>query len=319
MNLKNKNILVTGGLGFVGGHLVDALLEKGANITILDRCARNKWSIERYINEENCKIIIGDIINKNNVWDAMSGVDIVFNLAAQPLVPESIKHPDHTAIINVRGMLNVLEAAREENIKKFIHMSSCEVYGNHGEPINLDSQLLAHSPYACSKLLCDRLAHSWYKTYDMPITIVRPFNIYGPRDLTPSRIIPATIMKLIRGEQPIIEGEGKQIRDFNYVTDVVGELINLLEYTNYDKPMNIGSCNAFNMREIITKIQEIFFRDTPIKPKILIDLRKERKGEVMKMVCDTSMLYSNYRPKTNIETGLKLTINWFKENKKLWK
>ncbi|MFG6319625.1 MAG: NAD-dependent 4,6-dehydratase LegB, partial [Clostridia bacterium] len=220
-----KNILVTGADGFIGSHLVESLIEKGYKVkafVMYNSFNSSGWldtlSKEKY---KQIEIFSGDIRDPNGVRQAMKGIDIVFHLAALIAIPFSYHSPDSYIDTNIKGTLNVLQAARELELERIIITSTSEVYGTaQYVPIDEKHPFQGQSPYSATKIAADRLAESFYRSFSLPVTIVRPFNTYGPRQ-SARAVIPTIIAQLLSGKQEIKLGSLTPTRDFNYVKDTV--------------------------------------------------------------------------------------------------
>ncbi len=240
MKLKNKKVLITGSDGFIGSHLVEALLEEGADVrAFVFYNSFNSWGWLDTISKEklkNIEIIAGDIRDPNGVRNALKDIDIVFHLAALIAIPFSYNSPDSYVDTNIKGTLNILQAAKELNTKRILITSTSEVYGTaRYVPIDEKHCFQAQSPYSATKIGADRLAESFYRSFNLPITIVRPFNTYGPRQ-SARAIIPTIITQLLSGFKEIKLGNLSPTRDFNYVKDVVAGFIAIAKSDN-----NIGT------------------------------------------------------------------------------
>lgn len=313
-------VLVTGADGFIGSHLVELLYQKGHEITALAHY--NSFGNIGWLSsiqcKENIKIISGDIRDLNFCQTIMEDIDIVFHLAALIAIPFSYVAPQSYLETNISGTMNVCIAARGNKVKRIVNVSTSEVYGTaQYVPINEDHPLQPQSPYSASKIAAESIAMSFYNSFDLPVTTVRPFNTYGPRQ-SARAIIPTIISQIERGFEEIKLGDISPTRDFNYVEDTCRGIILASEVDKLiGRVVNIGS-NTENSVETIAKlIQKIMNK----KIKILTDKNRIRpkNSEVFRLNCDYSLLKSltNYDPLIKIEAGLEKTIEWFtkKENK----
>jgi nucleoside-diphosphate-sugar epimerase len=235
--------LVTGGAGFIGSHLVATVLERGAEVRVLDNFATGKREHLQLFNDR-ATVVEGDVRDKALVEQLMEGVDYVLHLAAVVSVPQSMRDPELTNAVNVTGTLNVLAAARKFNVKRVVFSSSCAVYGDNLQlPLSEQSTTQPLSPYAASKLIGEVYCQTYYRAYGLPTTCLRYFNIYGPRQ-DPNgdyaAVIPKFAHRLKAGQAPLIYGDGQQTRDFVYVADIVRA--NLLAC---EQPLAIGQ--VFNI------------------------------------------------------------------------
>ena len=318
--LSEKNVLVTGGAGFIGSHLVDKLItEKLKKIIVVDnfflgKLSNLKEAKSRFRNflifKKNAEdySFMKSIIKKNRI-------DIVFNLATKCL-PYSFINPEETFMVNVNIANTLLKLLREKYYKTLIHFSSSEAYGSaKTQNIREDHILDPNTPYAAGKAAADLMVLSYLKIYDLDVSIVRPFNTYGPRqnEGVYAAVIPITIKRIIQGKKPILESDGNQTRDFIYVDDVTRATINI--YKNQKtrgKIINIASGKETKIKTIISLIAKIL----KYKGKIL--RKPERKGDVRRHCADISLAKSliNFKPTVNLKKGLEYTINWYKENLK---
>ncbi|MBT3878107.1 MAG: SDR family NAD(P)-dependent oxidoreductase [Candidatus Scalindua sp.] len=326
MNLTNKKILVTGADGFIGSHLVEALLNEGCNIkAFVFYNSFNSWGWLDTLPKEklnSIEIIAGDIRDPNGVRTALKDIDIVFHLAALIAIPFSYHSPDSYVDTNVKGTLNVLQACRDYDVERVIVTSTSEVYGTaQYVPINETHPLQAQSPYSASKIGADKIAESFFRSFEMPVVIARPFNAYGPRQ-SARAIIPTIITQLLSGNEDIRLGSLHPTRDFNYVRDICNGLILLSKFDEaIGKEVNIGS----NTEISIGTLADMLIKLLNAKVKIVTeDLRKRPdKSEVERLVCDNSLIkeITSWEPETLLKDGLLETIEWFnsEENMKRYK
>ena len=326
INLTNKKILVTGADGFIGSHLVEALLNEGCNIkAFVFYNSFNSWGWLDTLPKEklnSIEIIAGDIRDPNGVRTALKDIDIVFHLAALIAIPFSYHSPDSYVDTNVKGTLNVLQACRDYDVERVIVTSTSEVYGTaQYVPINETHPLQAQSPYSASKIGADKIAESFFRSFEMPVVIARPFNAYGPRQ-SARAIIPIIITQLLSGNEDIRLGSLHPTRDFNYVRDICNGLILLSKFDEaIGKEVNIGS----NTEISIGTLADMLIKLLNAKVKIVTeDLRKRPdKSEVERLVCDNSLIkeITSWEPETLLKDGLLETIEWFnsEENMKRYK
>ena len=318
------NVLITGADGFIGSHLVEKLLEEGYNVRAfvyynsfnswgwLDTLDKNKLS--------KIEIFSGDIRDPNGVKEAMKGIDIVFHLAALIAIPFSYHSPDSYVDTNIKGTLNVLQAARDLKTKRILITSTSEVYGTAKYvPIDENHPYQGQSPYSATKIGADRLAESFYKSFNMPITIVRPFNTYGPRQSSRA-VIPTIITQLLNGETEIKLGALTPTRDFNYVKDTVKGFIEIAKSENtIGEEINIATCSEISIEELAL---EIINQINP-KAKIVCDEERLRpdKSEVNRLLgCNKKIKnLTNWNPEYSFKEGIKETIEWFKNEEVLKK
>lgn len=318
MQLKNKNILVTGGAGFIGSHLVDALIKEAPkSIVVLDNFFLGKdRNLVKAKNNFPRLIVYKESLSdfertKKIICDHK--IDIVYNLAIIPL-PASLERPKWTFSENVKMTKNLCELAREKLFDLLVHYSSSEVYGTaQAVPINEDHVLNPHTPYAASKAATDHLVYSYYKTFGIKAIIIRPFNNYGPRQNEGSYagIIPINIKRIMQNQKPILNGDGLQTRDFIYVGDSVESTIKLSKCEEaIGKIINLGSGEEITMKELIEKICKIMQYSGEIESA------SERPGDVRRLLAGTELAKKliDFKVKTNFEEGLKKTIDWYKAN-----
>ena len=316
MSLKNKSILVTGGAGFIGSHLVDLLInEEPKEIIVVDNMSLGK---ERNLNEAKKRFpflklfeedagnfeVIGKIIKTYNI-------EIVFNLAVVPL-PASLEKPKETTDENIKIVTALCELQRLNFFKTLIHFSSSEVYGSAKyESMNENHPLGSCTPYAASKAAGDLIVLSYCNTFNTDCAIIRPFNNYGPRQNEGSYagVIPITIKKILKGEQPIIYGDGEQTRDYIYVTDTARMAIEIYNNTNTrGKIVNIGSGSEISVLKLINLIMNLLNNKQKIK------FEPPRLGDVRRHNADISLAKKllNFKPHTKFEEGMKITVDWYK-------
>ena len=322
MNLKNKKILVTGADGFIGSHLVEELVNLGYNVrAFVLYNSFNSWgwldASPKQI-KDNIEIFVGDIRDPHGVKEAMKGCDIVLHLAALIAIPYSYHSPDTYIDTNIKGTLNIVQAARELGIEKIVHTSTSEVYGTaQFVPITEEHPLQGQSPYSASKIGADQIAMSFYYSFDTPISIIRPFNTYGPRQ-SARAVIPAVITQIAAGKRKIKLGALHPTRDFNYVKDTVGGFISVVESDNsLGQIINIGSNYEISIGDTVNMIADIMGANISIETDS-IRLRPE-KSEVERLWADNSKAkrLTCWEPKygglQGFRNGLIETIEWFTE------
>ncbi len=315
--MKHK-IFITGAAGFVGSHLTEKLIKKKYKVVAFDRYnSNNDFGWLNKIRSKNKKnFILGDIRDFDSVYNAMKGCKVVFHLAALIGIPYSYISPVAYLKTNVEGTYNVLEAARRLKIKNVIITSTSEVYGSAKYlPINENHPVNSQSPYAASKAAADQLAMSFYKSFNLPVKIIRPFNIYGPRQ-SQRAIIPTIISQTLNKSKIITLGNVKPTRDFNYVLDVVDAFIKIMNSKKaIGQVLNVGSNKKISISYLCNEILKI----TNIKKNIKISAERKRPklSEVENLQSDNKKIKKilSWSPKTNLKQGLKYTITWFKNNK----
>jgi len=312
-------VLVTGADGFIGSHLTEELVKKGYQVrAFVYYNSFNNWGWLEILPSEimsNVEVFLGDIRDPNGVQEAMKGVDAVFHLAALVGIPFSYYSPDTYIDTNIKGTLNILQSARKSKIKRVLVTSTSEVYGTAQYiPIDEKHPLQAQSPYSATKIGADRLAESFYRSFQLPVTIVRPFNTYGPRQ-SARAVIPTIITQLVAGREEIKLGSLTPTRDFNYVKDTVNGFISI-----YESEKTIGEeINIATQREIsIGQLAEELIRQINPKARIICDEERLRpeKSEVNRLLgCNKKiMCLTDWKSQYSLEEGLRETIDFLREN-----
>lgn len=319
-----KKVLVTGADGFIGSHLTEALLEQGYDIKAFAYYnSFNNWGWLDTIPKEKLneiEVFTGDIRDPNGVREAMKGCDEVFHLAALIAIPFSYHSPDSYVDTNIKGTLNVLQAARDLDTSRVLVTSTSEVYGTaQYVPIDEKHPYQGQSPYSATKIGADRLAESFYRSFNMPITIVRPFNTFGPRQ-SARAVIPTIIGQLLSGQKEIKLGSLTPTRDFNYVKDTAQGFI---EISKSDKTIG-EEINIATQKEIsIGQLAEEMIKQINPEAKIVCDEQRLRpdKSEVNRLLGSNEkiMRLTNWKPKYTFEEGIAETIKWFADEENLKK
>ena len=308
--MKNKNILITGGLGFIGSHIVDELITDN-NVTILDNLSTGNINNVKAIDNENLKIVKEDIRN-TDLSELTSGVDYIFHLAAMGSVPLSVDKPVECCDINLNATINLLKSAVDNDVKKVVFSSSSSVYGqNRNMPLKETEQPMPTSPYASSKASCELYLKSFYESYGLNYTALRYFNVFGPRQDKNSQyaaVIPNFISAILDGRQAEIYGDGQQTRDFVFVRDVAKANVCACK-SNYNGIVNIASGEKITINQLYEIIKKTLHSD--LEPKYL----PERQGDIKHSLADVrNMEKINFKTdSSNFEKQLEETINWFKE------
>ena len=318
MNLKNKIIAVTGGAGFVGSHLVDRLItKKPKRIFIISNFFLGKIeNLEEAQSKFAIEIISANVAKAYEIEQVFENdkIDVVFNLSVVPL-PTSLLHPVWSFKENADMTLNLCEIQRSKLFKTLIQFSSSEAYGSTiHSPMKEDHPVNPTTPYGASKLATDHIVLSYVKTFGIDASVIRPFNIYGPRQNAGqyAGLIPLTINRILNKEELIINGDGLQTRDYTYVTDVADAAINICENeSTRGKIINIGSGKDYSVNAIVETIASLMSYSGKIVHQ------KGRPGEVSRLIADISLAKEliNYSPMTNFKDGLKKTIEYYKENR----
>ncbi len=314
-----KKVLVTGADGFIGSHLTEHLMEKGFDVKAFTYYnSFNTWGWLDTLPKEkldNIEIFQGDIRDPNGVRKALEGCDGVFHLAALIAIPFSYHSPDSYVDTNIKGTLNVLQASRDLELERVLVTSTSEVYGTaQYVPIDEKHPYQGQSPYSATKIGADRLAESFYRSFELPVTIVRPFNTYGPRQ-SARAVIPTIITQLLAGKEEIKLGSLTPTRDFNYVKDTAN---GFYEIAVSDKTVG-QEINIATQREIsIGDLANELIRQINPKAKIICDEVRTRpeKSEVNRLLGSNEkiMQLTNWKPGHTFEEGLAETIEWIKGN-----
>ena len=317
MRWGQKNVLVTGAGGFIGSTLVETLAEAGANVTaFLHYNSRNDPGLLRYTTPsgERVRRYFGDLRDAQAVQQAMRSAQIVFHLGALIGIPYSYVHPQDVVQTNVLGTLNVLTAARELGVERIIHTSTSEVYGTaRYVPINEAHPLQGQSPYAASKIGADKLAESFHLSYELPVTTVRPFNAYGPRQ-SARAVIPAIIVQMLTRER-IQLGSLHPRRDFTFVTDTVqGFLHAAASEATIGEVINVGSGQEISIGDLFYRIRDLVGRDVALD--VEADRMRPEGSEVQRLWADNckAKQLMDWTPKVPFTVGLQKTIAWIEEH-----
>lgn len=319
-----KKVLVTGADGFIGSHLVESLMEKGYEVkAFVYYNSFGKWGWLDSLPKEKQKeieIFAGDIRDPNGVRTAMKGAAQVFHLAALIAIPFSYHSPDSYVDTNIKGTLNVLQAARDLETEKIMITSTSEVYGTaQYVPIDEKHPFQGQSPYSATKIGADRLAESFYRSFQLPVSIVRPFNTYGPRQ-SARAVIPTIISQLLAGKEEIRLGALTPVRDFNYVKDTAAGFIAIAE-----SDRTIGQeINIASQREIsIGDLAEIIIRQINPAARIICDEQRLRpdKSEVRRLLGSNAKIkeLTDWKQQYTFEQGIAATIEWMRQNMECYK
>lgn len=318
----SKSVLVTGADGFIGSHLIERLVSSGYKVKALCQYnSFNHWGwLDEIIITDNIKIITGDITDPFFCQELLRDVSMVFNLAALIAVPYSYKMPASYMNTNVNGTMNICNAALQNGNVRVIQTSSSEVYGTAQYiPIDEKHPKVPQSPYAASKIGADAIALSYYYTYNLPVTIARPFNTYGPRQ-SARAVIPAIITQIASGNKKIRLGNMKTVRDFNYVSDICNGLVAIAENINtIGKEINICSNSEVSVEGIFKMVINIMQSDAV--PEIVSQLFRPEKSEVLRLKGDNTLInnLTGWGPEIPLTEGLKITCEWFSRPENLTK
>jgi NAD dependent epimerase/dehydratase len=320
---SRKKVLVTGAGGFIGSHLIERLIDLGADVKGFARYnSRNDWGLLEIIPSQkldSLQIISGDLQDYDAVFSAVRDVDVIFHLGSLISIPYSYIRPRDTIENNILSTLNILTAARDSGVEKVVHTSSSEVYGTAlYVPIDEKHPLQGQSPYSASKIGADKIAESFYCSFDLPVATIRPFNTYGPRQ-SARAIIPTIITQAIEQEK-IKLGSLFPTRDYTFVKDTVNGFISTAESkSSIGEVINIGSNFEISMGDLAQRISSLLNKDI----KIVQDSSRVRplKSEVKRLWCDNAKAKRllGWEPQVSLDEGLKETIEWISENKKMIK
>lgn len=318
-----KKVLVTGADGFIGSHLTDLLLSKGFEVRALCQYnSFNNWGWLDNRHDEGLEIICGDVRDSSFCRQAAQGVDTIYHLAALIAIPYSYIAPDSYIDTNVKGTLNMCQAARDNGVERLIVTSTSEVYGTAKYvPIDEKHPRQPQSPYSATKIGADAIAESFYNAFDLPVVIARPFNTYGPRQ-SARAIIPTIISQIAAGERVIKVGDLSPTRDFNYVADTAAGFLALAtaEAENVvGRDINIASGTEVSMAETLETIARLMGQQV----EWVRDPERIRPGksEVFRLCGDNTLIttLTDWRPQHSLEQGLKKTIEWFTDRANLSK
>jgi UDP-glucose 4-epimerase len=306
--------LVTGGAGFIGSHLVEALIKKGDVLVLDDLSSGSIDRLDGFLEEGKVSFIQGSIADQALVHEVMDGVDYVFHLAALSNVPQSIEDPRLADKVNSGGTLNVLLSARDHDVRKVVYTSSAAVYGDSDTlPVIEDLKLKPMSPYAATKIMGEYYCSIFNDLYRLPTATIRPFNVYGPRQSPDSQyaaVIPIFISRMVSGRKVEIHGDGEQTRDFVYVKDLVDSLI-LASKSTATGIFNIsGGGMGVSINDLYGFLADILRLET--KPVYTA----ERPGDIKYSYADISRARKElgFRPKVGIREGLERTVTWFQSS-----
>lgn len=319
-----KKVLVTGADGFIGSHLVEGLLEKGYDVrAFVYYNSFGKWGWLDTLPKEKLdeiEIFAGDVRDPNGVRTAMRGAAQVFHLAALIAIPFSYHSPDSYVDTNIKGTLNVLQAARDLETEKIMVTSTSEVYGTaQYVPIDEKHPFQGQSPYSATKIGADRLAESFYRSFQLPVSIVRPFNTFGPRQ-SARAVIPTIISQLLAGRKEIKLGALSTVRDFNYVKDTAAGFISIAESSH-----TIGEeINIASQREIsIGDLAELIIHQINPEARIICDEQRLRpdKSEVGRLLGSNAKIreLTDWEQQYTFEQGIAATIEWMRQNMEYYK
>lgn len=320
---SSKIALVTGADGFIGSHLVEMLASEGFKVRALVQYnSFNQWGWLDGLDVRSLdiEVVSGDVRDPTLCRSVMKGVDTVFHLAALIAIPYSYVAPDSYVDTNVRGTLNVCQAAREEGVRRVIHTSTSEVYGTaRYVPIDEKHPLQAQSPYSASKIGADAIAYSFFSAFSMPLTIARPFNTYGPRQ-SARAVIPTIISQIAAGKRQLSLGDLRPTRDLNYVEDTCRGFLALSRCDSaIGETVNMGSNHEITIGDLLALIARVM----GVEVEAVVDQQRIRpeKSEVLRLWCDNAKMVSltGHRPSVTLEEGISRTVQWFTQRENLAK
>ena len=323
---KNATVLVTGADGFIGSHITEALVRAGFKVrAFVYYNSFNSWGWLDHCADDvkgNFEVFPGDIRDPHGIKEAMKGCDAVLHLAALIAIPFSYKSPDTYVDTNIKGTLNVLQAARELGVKRVVHTSTSEVYGTaQFVPITEDHPLQGQSPYSATKIAADQLAYSFYSSFDLPVVTLRPFNTYGPRQ-SARAVIPTIVTQIANGQRTIKLGATSPTRDFSYVQDTVSAFIAAINSDAASgKVINLGSNFEISIGDTARLIAETMNTEIEIVTDV-VRMRPEN-SEVERLWADNTKARDllGWQPKfiglDGFKRGLAETIDWFTKTENL--
>jgi NAD dependent epimerase/dehydratase len=314
-----KKVLVTGAGGFIGSHLVEELVREGYQVKAFVRYnSRNYWGNLELIDKkilENVEIVSGDITDPFLTDKIVEGADTVFHLAALIAIPYSYIAPENYVGVNVNGTLNVLQACLRHNVTRLVHTSTSETYGTAiYTPINEQHPLQAQSPYSATKIAADKLAESFYLSFSLPVTTVRPFNTFGPRQ-SARAVIPTLISQVVGSSKTVNVGSVHPVRDFTFVKDTARGFIQAASHAEtVGKLVNLGTGIGVTIGDVAEMIMKI----TNVWKEIKTDVQRIRpeQSEVLKLICDNTLAKKtmDWAPRYSLEQGLRETIDYISRN-----
>lgn len=322
MDLSKKRVLVTGADGFIGSHLSEALVRGGSNVrAFVYYNSFNSWGWLDHSPKDvqkEMEVFAGDIRDPHGIREAMKGCDVVMHLAALIAIPYSYHSPDTYIDTNIKGTLNILQAARELGVEKVVHTSTSEVYGTAKfVPITEDHPLQGQSPYSASKIGADQLAMSFYNSFETPVAIIRPFNTYGPRQ-SARAVIPTIITQVANGQRVIKLGSLFPTRDFNYIHDTVRGFVAMAESSeSVGQVVNIGSNFEISVGETVKLIAEVMGASLEVETDD--DRTRPEKSEVERLWADNSKAKKvvgwqpRYGGREGFKKGIQETVGWFSD------
>lgn len=311
--MSKKKVLVTGADGFIGSHLTELLLAEGYSVRALSYYnSFNDWGWLEGIKHPDLEVVCGDVRDPNFCRHITEGCSIVFHLAALIAIPYSYVAPDSYVDTNIRGTLNMMQAARDCGVERIVVTSTSEVYGTaQYVPIDEKHPRQPQSPYSATKIGADAIAQSFYNAFDLPVVTARPFNTFGPRQ-SARAIIPTIITQIAAGRDKIRLGDLSPTRDFNYVADTAAGFIALGETPGIEgRDINIATGREVSMAKTLETIARLMGRE--VEEVVDTERLRPAKSEVNRLLGDNSLITSltDWRPRHTLEEGLQKTIDWF--------
>ena len=317
-----ETILITGAAGFIGSHLTELCVESGYSVkSFIHYNSRNSWGwLENSKHKNEIEIIAGDIRDYDSVYKAMKGCNAVFHLAALIGIPYSYNSPLAYIRTNVEGTYNVLESAKSLGTANILITSTSETYGTaQYVPIDETHPMVGQSPYSATKIGADQLALSYYRSFDLPVKVVRPFNTYGPRQ-SARAVIPTIITQILNGQTSLNLGNSTPTRDLTFVTDIANGFVAIAESDKlFGEVINIGMNNEISIGDLATLISGLL--DAEIKIVSDDERMRPEKSEVERLRCDSSKIlkFTSWKPQYDLKRGLLETIEWLKPNIRYYK
>lgn len=317
-----SKILITGAGGFIGSHLVEFLVKEGFGVKAFVRYnSKNYWGwLEDLEIRDEIEIITGDIRDFDSVYNAIRGSDIVFHLAALIGIPYSYISPKAYIETNITGTYNVLEISKELGVEQILVTSTSETYGTaQYDPIDENHPMEGQSPYSATKIAADQLAISYYRSFNLPVKIVRPFNTYGPRQ-SARAIIPTAAIQILSGKTELKLGNLTPTRDLTFVKDTCKGFYEIYRSNKlFGEITNIGMRDEISIKNLVIKIANIIGKEIEITTDE--ERVRPKDSEVERLCCENKKLIenTNWKPDYDLDKGLKETINWFKQNLALYK
>lgn len=319
MDWQGKQVLVTGAGGFIGSHLAEALVRQGANVRALIRynSAGRRGHLEGLDADvaDAIEVVASTVEDPSAVERAVAGCDTVWHLAALIGIPYSYVAPRHYVATNIEGTVNILEACARHDVRRLVHTSTSETYGTAlFSPITEDHPLQGQSPYSASKIAADQMALAWYRSFELPVAIMRPFNTFGPRQ-SARAIIPTIMTQLLSGPESVVVGNLASQRDMNFVADTVAGFLAIAQCdAAIGEVVHVGSGQTQSMGELAERILTLFDREVPIRQAS--ERVRPDNSEVMLLLADNSKAERlfGYAPTVGLDEGLRRTWAWLQDN-----